>query len=134
MPPKTYRKADVFFICQFSEARLRVVKCAHTIARRVEFVEVKTEEFLTLADKETLSVNLGRILKELDYKYNLLIVSLPRAQATCRYLKIPSKIPVEIEQIASISIREVKLPTYRQCVVERLSDLRIFIGIQITID
>ena len=77
MLPKTYRKSDVFFICQFSEARLRVIKCARTIARRVGFLEAKTQEFSTLADKETLSLNLGRILKELDFRDNPLIVSLP---------------------------------------------------------
>jgi len=98
----SYRKADVFFICQFSEARLRVIKCAHTITRKVEFLEAKTQEFSTLADKETLFLNLDRILKELDFRGNLLISSLPRAQVTCRYLKIPSKIPVEVEQIISL--------------------------------
>lgn len=101
-PPKTYRKADVFFICQFGEARLRVIKCARTIARRVEFLEARTQEFPALTDKETLSVNLGRMLKELDFRGNLLIASLPCAQATCRYSKIPSKIPVEVEQIANL--------------------------------
>ncbi len=99
---KTYRKADVFFICQFSEARLRVIKCAHTIGRRAEFLEARTQELPALADKESLSLNLGLVLKELDFRGNRLIVSLPRAQVTCRYLKIPSKIPVEVEQIASL--------------------------------
>ncbi|MDD5465942.1 MAG: PilN domain-containing protein [Candidatus Omnitrophica bacterium] len=99
---KPIRKVDIFFICQLSETKLRVIKCAHTIARRVEFLEAKTQESSALADKETLSFNLGRILKELDFRGNLLIASLPRAQATCRYLKIPSKIPVEVDQIASL--------------------------------
>jgi len=102
MLPKIYRKADVFFICQFSEAGLRVIKCARTIARKVEFLEAKAREFSTLADKETLAFHLGQILKELDFRGNLLIASLLRAQATCRYLKIPSKIPLEVEQIASL--------------------------------
>lgn len=102
MKPKTYRKTDVFFICQFGELRLRVIKCAHTLARRVEFLETKTQEFSTLVDKEILFTTLGRILKELDFRNNLLIVSLPRSQATCRYSKIPSKIPVEVEKIANL--------------------------------
>ncbi|MCX5699844.1 MAG: PilN domain-containing protein [Candidatus Omnitrophica bacterium] len=102
MLPKTYKKADVFFICQFSEARLRVIRCARTVAGKVEFLESKAREFPVLTDKETLSLNLGQILKELDFRDNPLIVSLPRAQATCRYLKIPSKIPSEVEQIASL--------------------------------
>ncbi len=102
MLPKTYRKSDIFFICQFSETRLRVLKCGRNIARRVEFLEVKTEEFPTLADQETVALSLGRILKELDFRDNSIIVSLPRAQVTCRYLKIPSKIPSEVEQIANL--------------------------------
>lgn len=99
---KTHRNADVFFICQLSEVRLRVIKCAHTIAGKVELLEAKTEEFPVLADKEALSLSLGLMLKELDFRGNRLIVSLPRAQVTCRYLKIPSKIPTELEQIASL--------------------------------
>jgi hypothetical protein len=102
MLSKTYKNSDVFFVCQFSEARLRVIKCAQAIAKGAEFLEAKAQEFPALADKKTLSFNLGRMLKELDFRDNLLIVSLPRAQVTCRYLKIPSKIPVELEQMASL--------------------------------
>mgnify|MGYP001557994757 CR=1 FL=1 len=102
MGTKTYRKSDVFFICQLSEARLRVLKCSRNIARRVEFLEAKTEEFAALADQEALAFSLGRILKEMDFKDNSLIVSLPRTQVTCRYLKIPSKIPAEVEQMANL--------------------------------
>lgn len=99
---KTHRKAKVFFICQLSDTRLRVIKCAYTIAGKVEFIEAKTQESLVLVDKETLPLHLGRVLGELNFRNNHLIVSVPCAQVTCRYLNIPSKIPLEIERIASL--------------------------------
>jgi Tfp pilus assembly PilM family ATPase len=100
--PKALRKADVFFICQLGESRIKIVKCARNITRKVEFLEVREEEIASSADREALCFNLGRVLKELDFKDHLLIVSLPRSQVTCRYLKIPAKLPAEVEKIANL--------------------------------
>ncbi|MFA6282052.1 MAG: pilus assembly protein PilM, partial [Candidatus Omnitrophota bacterium] len=53
---------------------------------------------VNIDDKE-LADKISTALKGLGYNNNPVIISLPRNQATCRYIKIPAKLPSEIEEI-----------------------------------
>lgn len=52
------------------------------------------------ADDKAISMELNQVLRKAGYANNPVILSLSRNQATCRYIKIPSNVPSEIERIA----------------------------------
>lgn len=80
------------FICQVTEDTLKIIRCLYSNHSKIESVETRVEAVSKIS----------QVLKDLNYKQQPIIISLPRAQATCRYLKIPSRIPNEIERIIKL--------------------------------
>lgn len=95
-------KSKTVFICQFHENSILLIKCLFNNNRR-EFVGIETENLPPNSDDKTVSEKLQELLKKLEYHGgNPVQVCLPRKRATCRYLKIPSQTPSEIEKIISL--------------------------------
>jgi Tfp pilus assembly PilM family ATPase len=94
------RKA--IFICHIGENTLRVIKCILNKNRLREFVDLEVQSTVPEADEAKISAQLKQILDGLEYKNEFLVISLPRNQATCRYLKVPTEKPQEIERIVSL--------------------------------
>ncbi|MBI4972841.1 MAG: hypothetical protein HZC16_03380, partial [Candidatus Omnitrophica bacterium] len=89
------------FICQFTENHLKVIKFSFHQSQD-KFLGREVEEIPPDIDQRLLGQKLKRIFDKLTYRQNPIILSLPRSQATCRYLKIPSILPEEIEKIAQL--------------------------------
>ncbi|MDD4955335.1 MAG: pilus assembly protein PilM, partial [Candidatus Omnitrophica bacterium] len=90
-------KNDIFII-QIIEGYLKIVKCRQMLNKR-EFTDFEITPLSGgLADEE-LTKKAKSLLEKLKFNNNRVILSLPRYQATLRYIKIPAKIPAEIEKI-----------------------------------
>ena len=91
-------KKDIFII-QVTEDYLKIIKSRQGPLNKREFIDF---EFVRLADginDKELAEKTKSLLKKLNYNNNQVILSLPRHQATCRYIKVPAKFPAEIDKI-----------------------------------
>lgn len=91
----------VVFLCQIDEAYLKVAKCALNKNKK-EVVGLFAEPIAVDIDDKDLADKLSQVFNKLGYNNNPIIISLPRHQATSRYLKIPSANPQEIEKITAL--------------------------------
>ncbi len=96
------RRSNVVFICQITEGFLKVVKCAIRGAFNKEIIGLEIEPLEPNTDDKKLADKLNLVFQRLGYGNSPVVLSLPRSQITCRNLKIPSKIPQEIEKIANL--------------------------------
>jgi hypothetical protein len=85
-------KKDFVFVCQISDDTCRIVKCLAQAGPRRQIADLE----------KTKLPGLAQALKKLGYNRHPIIVSLPRAQATARYIKIPSQSTHEIEKIIAL--------------------------------
>lgn len=99
---RLFFKESAGFICQITENALKVIKCVSKNHNKIEFVGLEAEAISSGIDDKKLAERFNYVLKKLEYNRNPIIISLPRSQATCRYLKIPSQVPKEIERIISL--------------------------------
>ncbi|MBI4981870.1 MAG: PilN domain-containing protein [Candidatus Omnitrophica bacterium] len=90
-----------FFVCQLSDTVLKVAKCVKLGAKK-KFSGLEIEKLSSGLDDKKISDKLGVLLKKLGFNNDPLIIVLPRHNATCRYLKVPTHIPAEIEKIVSL--------------------------------
>jgi len=97
---RTKNKSAVF-ILQINEGFLKAIKCSGDKNRR-EFVGLQLEALPADLDERGLVFKLKQLLSRLEYRDEPVIVSLPRNQATCRYLKIPSTNDKEIKKIVNL--------------------------------
>ncbi|MFA4888413.1 MAG: pilus assembly protein PilM [Candidatus Omnitrophota bacterium] len=95
------RAKSEIFVCAIDESSLKVVKFACAGAFKREAADLE-EVLLPPGDDLTISKAVALALKKLDYKNQPVVVSLPRHLATCRYLKIPSSVPAEIERMVNL--------------------------------
>lgn len=98
---KTKDKNSIF-LCQITENYLKVIKCLLANGFKREFVGLEVEAIPPDINDKKLVERLKQIFSKLRYQNNHIIVSLPRSLATCRYLKIPSQHPKEIERIVNL--------------------------------
>ncbi len=98
---KTKRK-KIIFIFQLADGFLKAIKCLLFNDLEIEFAGLETEPFDSDASDKELSMKATAILKKLKYRNERLVISLPRNLSACRYLKIPSHIPGEIEKIINL--------------------------------
>lgn len=95
------QKAKAIFVCQITDNSLKVIK--YLVNRRRELTALEAEKLSADTDDKALAERLNRVFKKLGYfAFAPVIVSLPRNQATCRYLRVPTQTPEEIEKIASL--------------------------------
>ncbi|MBU0709633.1 MAG: pilus assembly protein PilM [Candidatus Omnitrophica bacterium] len=92
------KSRKTLFICQFTDKILKVVKCVSVSGQRKLFVACEALE----ADQKGIAEALRRVLLKLGYNNDQIIISLPRIQSTCRYLRVPAQQPAEIEGIVSL--------------------------------
>ncbi|MFA5337808.1 MAG: PilN domain-containing protein [Candidatus Omnitrophota bacterium] len=101
MKKQTEQKKDKkdIFVIQIIEDCLKIMKFRQGPLNKKELVDF---EFARLAsginDKELIQ-KAKSLLEKLNYNNNQTILSLPRHQATCRYIKVPAKSPAEIDKI-----------------------------------
>lgn len=93
---------NFLFILQITENRLRVVKCLIANGNKCEFLALEEENMPSDAADKAVIEKAGHLLKKLGYSREAVVVCLPRAQATCRYIKIPTHSFAEIEKIFSL--------------------------------
>ena len=98
---KTKNKKAIF-VFQLADGFLKAIKCLSSDSAKTELVGLEVEPFDTGISQKELSARAVNILKKLEYKNEPLIICLPRNLATCRYLKIPSSQPEEIEKIVNL--------------------------------
>ena len=86
------------FVSQVSETHLKVVKFQGARdARRI--TGLASNAIPPNSDEKGIREKLYGILKQMKFSHSPLIISLTRAKATSRYLKVPTQIPEEIESI-----------------------------------
>jgi len=101
MKKQTEQKKDKkdIFVIQIIDDCLKIMKFRQGPLNKKELVDF---EFARLAaginDKELIQ-KAKSLLEKLNYNNNQTILSLPRHQATCRYIKVPAKSPAEIDKI-----------------------------------
>jgi Tfp pilus assembly protein PilN len=98
-----YKQKDkkAIFILQITETNLKAIKCLIKNNFIREFQELKALALPLNLDDKGLIAKVKQLLLELGYTNNNVILSLPRQQATCRYIKIPAQSFREIEKIIS---------------------------------
>jgi len=89
------------FVCQLTEKYLKVAKCLLHNSKR-GFAGLELGALSPDIDDKKIAEKLSASLKKLEYNNNPLIISLPRNQATCRLIKVPSQLPQEIKRIVSL--------------------------------
>jgi len=93
---------NALFICQISEDTLKIAKCLIGTNGRREVSALEAQAITQGLSEKELTAAAGQLLKKLNYERNPLIISLPRNQATSRYIKVPTQSPQEIENIATL--------------------------------
>lgn len=93
------KSESVIFICQVAEGILKASRCAGSQYSKREFTGLEVEKIPFDIEEKGLAEKIKQLFKKMGYINNPIVVSLPRHQATCRYLKVPSLIPQEIERI-----------------------------------
>lgn len=96
------KKNSAVFVCQVTKGILKVTKCLAASCANREFTGIEAQAIPADIDEQQLSAKIKQVFDKLGYNNNPIIISLPRHQAACRYLKIPSIIPEEIEKIANL--------------------------------
>lgn len=96
------KNGSVIFVCQVAEGLLKAAKCVAGPYSKREFAGLEVEKIPFNMDELGLTEKIKQLFKKLGYNNNPIIISLPRHQATCRYLKIPSINPQEIERISCL--------------------------------
>ncbi|MFH1440908.1 MAG: PilN domain-containing protein [Candidatus Omnitrophota bacterium] len=99
---KVHKHKNAVFICQISDSYIKVLKClvGKTSARK--FIGLEIEKLPADTNDKNLLDIFNRVFNKLGYINNPIIVSLPCAQATCRYLSVPSQDLREIGKIVSL--------------------------------
>ncbi|MFA5118161.1 MAG: pilus assembly protein PilM [Candidatus Omnitrophota bacterium] len=92
------------FVCQVIENTVRVLTCAPERTGPFDFTAL---EVIALpadegADEKKIAQTLAETLKKLGFQRQEIILSFPRANTTCRYLKFPTNIPEEIDKMLSL--------------------------------
>lgn len=95
---KTKDKGTIF-VCQITEDSLKVIKC---LLNNRQFIGLEIEAIPPDIDAKILTERLIQVFKKLEYNNNPVVISLPRSKVTCRYLKVPTQIPKEIDKIVSL--------------------------------
>ncbi len=111
---------DIKFVLQITENNLKILKCL--CKDKIEILGCRTESISGLKD-EQIQENLKKILKELQFKKESIIICLPRNQVTLRYLKVPSQELLEIEKILNLQVSQY-LPYPREELVCGFSIIR----------
>lgn len=96
------KEKKTVFICQLTESFLKVAKCLLNHNSKRRFVGLEVEEIVADTDDKKLAEKFNAAFKKLGYRNDPVIISLPRSQATCRYIKVPAQAPDEIERIISL--------------------------------
>jgi hypothetical protein len=91
------------FVCQVIENTVRVLTCIpeHTVPFALSALEVVSLP-AEGADEKRAAQALAETLKKLGFQRHEIILSFPRANTTCRYLKFPTQIPEEIDKMLSL--------------------------------
>ena len=95
------KRAATTFLCQITDTHLKIVKCLDAGGPRRQFAGAVIEP-IPASDNAKTFASLSAALAALGYHKHPVIVSLPRNQATCRYVRLPSRVPREIENIAHL--------------------------------
>lgn len=96
------KKKKLVFICQITENTLKVMKYKFSHSGKGKSAGLEAQSISPNIDDRQISERLNQIFKRLGYTGNPVIISLPRSQAICRYLKIPTSAPFEIERAANL--------------------------------
>lgn len=93
-------KAKTVFICQVTDTAFKALKVVP--AEKFKILGCELCAVSSGADDRKISETISDAFKKLGYKRNPVIVSLPRNNVICRYIKIPAVAPEEIEKIISL--------------------------------
>ncbi len=94
----------IFFIIQISDNSFRALKCVCAASDKREFSDFEYIPLDPSIDNKKLTDVISSSFKKMGYSNNQIIISLPRSKATCRYIKIPTQQPKEIDNIVSLQV------------------------------
>ena len=94
------KKQKIIFVCQTNDQFLKVGKYSVEPGQKSKILGFEKNLIPSGADTKILKDAINSLLKKLEYSNNNIVVCLPRWQATCRYIKIPSITESEVEKIA----------------------------------
>lgn len=95
---KQKKNKNYIFIIQITEFCLKIAKYCRILNKR-ELIDFEFTSLVSGLNDKDLQQKVKLLLVKLGYNNNSVILSLPRHQATCRYIKVPAKTPSEIEKI-----------------------------------
>jgi Tfp pilus assembly protein PilN len=90
------------FVCQVTDTLVKLLAFMPRGGQGGEFISALAEPLPKITDDKILAEALHSAFKRAGYANNPLIISLPRNQATCRFLRVPSSTPSELEKIAQL--------------------------------
>ncbi|OGX44954.1 MAG: hypothetical protein A3G38_01755 [Omnitrophica WOR_2 bacterium RIFCSPLOWO2_12_FULL_51_8] len=97
---KTAAGKGIAFICQVNDLGAKIIKCRQ--GGKNKFSVLQAEIIPPEADEIRLQQKLAEVISGMGYSDNPLIVSIPRNQATSKYLKVPAAAAEEIEKIVGL--------------------------------
>ncbi|MBN1913620.1 MAG: PilN domain-containing protein [Candidatus Omnitrophica bacterium] len=97
---KSNKNKKAGFVCSFTENSFKLLK--YGLGAKREILDLVVQPLELSTSGQELKEKLKKALVQSAYKDNPLIISLPRNQATCRYLKVPAQNPHEIDKIANL--------------------------------
>jgi len=86
-------------LIQITEFTIKVIKYAAPGAAGNSFISAASEQLPVGSNDSVVITHLKGIFKKIGYNKEKVIISLACHQATHRYIKVPTRIPQEIEQI-----------------------------------
>ncbi|MBP7216461.1 MAG: PilN domain-containing protein [Candidatus Omnitrophica bacterium] len=89
---------------QFSDQSITCTRFLPLLGSRRKFLGFAEERLPADANEKQTLESLRALLKKQEFNNNQVIICLPRSKATCRYIKIPSQNPSEIEKIISLQV------------------------------
>ena len=96
------KNKKVIFVCQVNEQFLKAGKYLVESGKATKVLSFEKEIIPADAGLKLLIEKIKALFKKLGYVNDSVVVCLPRSQVTCRYIKIPSVIPFEVEKIACL--------------------------------
>jgi len=94
-----FSEKNIVFICEIGKDYLSLIKCLYNGNSGHKFLGFNEQKLPADINDADLSGTIKNAFKKLEYKGSVIILSLPRSSVTCRYIKIPTHIPHEVEKI-----------------------------------
>jgi len=95
------KNGSAVFVCQVLPGLLKIIKCSTDPRGEVRLLDFFVEPLPPDAEA-AIDASLRKGLKKMGFRSDSVVLSLPVNNVTCRFLKVPTQDPGEIQRIADL--------------------------------